>query len=70
MDLKVLTCCLGLVGCTTTAEVVDKAADANDAAIRAAEFTICYGASVGSIRRAYGEREAEWRTFCQMPVVE
>ena len=55
-----------LTGCTTLQTGVDRAASANDTAITTAEWTICRGASVGSVRRAYGdvERAEIWRKLC------
>jgi len=56
-----------LAGCGTTREVVDKGAEANDAALNAAEFVICRGASIGSIRRKYSSPElsAVWQDICK-----
>jgi hypothetical protein len=59
-----------LNGCSTLGPAVDQAiagaAKANDEAIRSAEFTLCSGASVGAVRRAYGspERAKVWQDLC------
>jgi len=53
-----------LSGCATIGTAVEKGADANDSAVQAAEFTLCQGASVGSIRRAFGTRPEIWRELC------
>jgi len=59
---------LVLFGCDTVPvkELANRGADLNDDALEAAEFTVCYGASVGSIRRKYGSSELAkiWREFC------
>lgn len=52
-----------LTGCSAS-PVIQRAADANDRAVSAAEFTICYGASVGSIRRAFAHRQDVWELLC------
>lgn len=59
----VLMAAVLLGGC---AGVVQRAAEAHDTALESAEWTICHGASVGSIRRAYGspDRAAVWRQLC------
>ena len=54
-----------LVGCETTAEIVERGADANDAAVNASVFAICHGASVGSIRRKFGNQIEVWQGLCQ-----
>lgn len=66
MKKIILLAAMGLSGCVSVGEVVDTAADANDQAVGAAEFTICNGASVGSIRRSFNtpERIQAWKTLC------
>lgn len=54
-----------LSGCAYVPVVANRAADANDEAVRSAEWVICKGASVGSIRRAYGDRPAVWADLCR-----
>lgn len=46
--------------------MADKASEINDEALNTAEFTICHGASVGSIRRHYGspEKSKIWAELC------
>lgn len=60
----ILIAALALLG--GCASVIQRAAEANDSALESAEWTICNGASVGSIRRAYGsaDRAAVWRQLC------
>lgn len=56
-----------LTGCAAVAPGVQRAADAYDESLVAAEVWICRGASVGSIVRAYGRDEVSWqawRTLC------
>ena len=45
---------------------IDKAAQANDEALKAAEFTVCQGASVGSVKRRFNTDELSklWRKLC------
>jgi len=57
-----------LGGCTTAQKYGQKGADVADGALETAEWTLCYAASVGSIRRRYAvsaERLAAWRDLCQ-----
>ena len=54
-------------GCASTSEIVHRGAELNDDAVGAAQFVICRGASIGAIRRAYGQNEFDtmiWREFC------
>lgn len=55
-----------LTGCSSVDRITTAGAKASDQAISAAEFTICHGASVGSIRRSYGspERSRIWADLC------
>lgn len=46
-----------LSGCSTIAQITDKAANVNDEALVAAEFTICSAASVGAVQRRYNTQE-------------
>lgn len=58
---------MALSGCTTLAPGVQRAADAYDESLQAAELWMCRGASVGAVVRAYGhsdEQWAAWRTLC------
>jgi len=64
-NIKALCLLIGLTGCSTTAEIVERGADANDAALNAAVFTICHGASIGSVRRKFGARMEAWQGLCQ-----
>lgn len=51
-------------GCAYVPLAVDKGAKLNDEAVKSAEFTICNAASIGSIRRAYGDRIEVWKNLC------
>lgn len=53
-------------GCSTLESALGTLADANDESLKAAEFTVCHGASVGSIRRRFNTPElAElWQKMC------
>ena len=54
-----------LGGCASLAPILKAGAEVNDEAIEAAAFTLCYAASVGSMRRSFTpeEREQLWATF-------
>ncbi len=60
----------GLVACESlpveAGAITEKAAQANDKALQAAVFTICYGASVGSVRRMFGDEAGRkiWGELC------
>jgi len=55
-----------LTGCVTLNDGIRMAAETNDKAVKTAEFTICYGATIGSIRRSYGspDRQQVWKDLC------
>lgn len=55
-----------VVACQPITYAVKQAATANDEALKSAEFIVCKGASVGSIRRVYGAKEKAiaWRALC------
>lgn len=57
---------LALSGCTQALKVADEAGRINDQALLSAEFVMCRGASVGSVRRNFGSKErAElWKKLC------
>lgn len=57
---------LSLSGCTTISRIVDYGASANTEAVEASVFTICEGASVGSIRREFDtpEKVDVWKRLC------
>lgn len=57
-------------GCAYVPVAVDKASQANDEAVTSAEFVICRGASIGSIRRAFGDRPDVWAGLCLEPITE
>lgn len=54
-------------GCSILERGVEKAAEANDKALSTAKFTICNGASIGSVKRRFNTPElAElWRKLCE-----
>lgn len=64
MKTAIVLFSLLLTGCSTLDTVIQTGAEANDTAVQAAEFTLCQGASIGAIRRAYGDRPAIWRELC------
>lgn len=55
-----------LTGCTALEKITGKASTVNDEALNTAEWTICYAASIGSIRRKYStpEKAKVWRELC------
>lgn len=57
MKLLLLVTAILLTGCSTLGVITDRASTANDDALKAAEFTICVAASVGSIERRYNTEE-------------
>lgn len=65
MRLAAMLCSLMVAGCGGMSDLTKKGAEVNDDAVQAAEFAICYGASVGAIRRAYGDRPEVWRELCE-----
>jgi hypothetical protein len=73
MKFLVLIFAALLVGCSTSPQLTVATEQAtaigaalNDDMLNAAEFTICYGASIGSIRRRFGdpERSLVWQALC------
>ena len=57
---------LFMSGCAALGSVVQQGARANDEALASAEFTICRGASVGSVMRKYNteEKALAWQELC------
>ena len=55
-----------LSGCSTIGRIVDYGAAANSEAVEASVFTICEGASIGSIRRQFvtPDQVKVWRELC------
>lgn len=53
-----------LSGCST--QLINRGAEANDSAVNASFFTLCRGASIGSILRKFDtEEKAEtWMSLC------
>ena len=76
--LAITIALLTLSGCSTQYmaardTAVTAAAHANDRALGAAEFTICRGASVGSVKRKYFTNESKaraWMELCNEDVLE
>lgn len=65
--IAALVLLLPLTGCAGLAPGVQRAADAYDDSLAAAEVWMCRGASIGSVVRAYGRDDASWeawRTLC------
>lgn len=63
---RIILVALLTTGCSSFDFGLDKAAEINDEALKAAEFTVCHGASIGSIRRRFNTPElAElWQKMC------
>lgn len=57
---------LSLSSCSVLQPTISKLSFANDAAIEAAELTICQAASIGSIQRRFNTPELAqaWKSFC------
>jgi len=55
-----------LSGCAGMAQIVDAGAKANDNALQAAKFTICRGASIGSVIREFDtpDKAKAWKELC------
>lgn len=55
-----------LTGCSTIASLVSGAAEVNDEALIAAEFTICKASSIGSVLRRYNTpiKAKAWKDLC------
>jgi hypothetical protein len=66
VKITTITAAFFLSSCSTIDGLVTKGSEINDEAVRAAEFALCHGASIGSIRRHYGseERADVWRKLC------
>lgn len=69
MKNTLIACALLLSGCAGLETAVDRGAQANDAAVEAAKFCLCWGCSVGSIRREFGDidRAELWQSLCKSP---
>ncbi len=63
----VLLVYLGITsGCSLSlADIGTKGAEYNDTAVDTAKFTLCGGASVGSIRREFGDKPEVWKALCE-----
>jgi uncharacterized lipoprotein YajG len=64
--LLLLVAALLLSSCAAIQPTISKLSFANDAAIAAAELTICQAASIGSIQRRFNTPELAqaWKIFC------
>ncbi len=51
-------------GCASLSDIGSKGAEINDTAVDTAVFTLCWGASVGSIRREFGNKPEVWTALC------
>jgi len=62
-----------LPGCAVLAPYTQKAADAEDAALKGSLFGVCRAISVGAWVRAYGadsSKAAAWRVMCAESITE
>ncbi len=67
MGIAAVFLLLGACGSVYSSTVVDKAASSADDVLLAAEWTACYGASVGAVKRKYGqsvERAEAYKNYC------
>ena len=53
-----------LMSATGCAQIAEKGAMANDEAVSTAIWTICHGASIGSIRRQFSGNFNIWKVLC------
>lgn len=53
-----------LAGCSTTAAVIERAAEETDEAVHAQLLLLCRADSVGSIAREFGSDSERWRAWC------
>lgn len=62
LTLITLICILPLAGCTLLSKSIETGTRLNDDAITASMFTLCRGASIGSLRRNFTsvERDVLW----------
>jgi hypothetical protein len=60
-----LTGCSLLPNLPNISDIVRRGAKVNDTAVDTAKFTLCHGASIGSLRRQFTmqEREELWKTL-------
>lgn len=56
-----------LSGCGSLNGIVERGAELNDTAVKSAKFTLCQGASVGSIKREFDTAEEAklWNELCR-----
>ncbi len=55
---------LGLTSGCSLADIGTNGAEYNDTAVDTAKFTLCWGASIGSIRREFGSDPEVWKLLC------
>ena len=55
---------LGLTAGCSLSDIGIKGAEINDTAVDTAVFTLCWGASIGSIRREFGDKPEIWKELC------
>ena len=67
MKTLILLLVIFLTGCSALGSMINRAAKVNDDALKAAEFSICNGASVGSVKRRFNTPELAklWRELCE-----
>jgi hypothetical protein len=56
-----------MAGCAAIVPAVQKVRAANDAVLGAAEFEICEAATIGAVKRRYGQDKVKaraWRDLC------
>lgn len=66
-QIFIIALTFSLAACAAVGPAVDRIAQANDAALAAAELEICRGASIGAIMRKYGQdpiKARAWRDMC------
>lgn len=59
---------ISLSGCSSISRLVTYGAYANDEAVKSAVFTLCNGASIGSIKREFDtdKKLQTWRDLCDI----
>lgn len=66
-SLLLLIVVLAVSACSQSSVIRAKVSQGYDKALDTAEFTLCYAASIGSIRRKYGtspDKMEAWRRLC------
>ena len=55
---------LGITAGCSLSDIGIRGAEYNDKAVATSVFMLCYGASVGSIRREFGDDPDVWKNLC------